>query len=311
MKKRILLTGGNGMVGRNILSHTLSEKWSFFSPSSAELDLTNYDETLSYIDKTKPEIIIHAAGRVGGIQENINNPVDFLVTNLDIGRNVVMAARQSGVRKLLNLGSSCMYPRNITSPLKEEMLLQGELEQTNEGYALAKIMVARLCEYINREDARFQYKTMIPCNIYGRFDKFDPKRSHLIPAIINKLQQAIDNNDKEVEIWGDGKARREFMYADDFADAIIYALENFDSMPSIINIGMGYDYTINDYYLTIAKIMNFHGTFKHNLNKPVGMQQKLVSIERQIDWGWSPKTELEKGAMEAYHYYLNEVSCER
>jgi len=311
MKKRILLTGGNGMVGRNILSHTLSEKWSFFSPSSAELDLTNYDETLSYIDKTKPEIIIHAAGRVGGIQENIDNPVDFLVTNLDIGRNVVMAARQSGVRKLLNLGSSCMYPRNITSPLKEEMLLQGELEQTNEGYALAKIMVARLCEYINREDARFQYKTMIPCNIYGRFDKFDPKRSHLIPAIINKLQQAIDNNDKEVEIWGDGKARREFMYADDFADAIIYALENFDSMPSIINIGMGYDYTINDYYLTIAKIMNFHGTFKHNLNKPVGMQQKLVSIERQIDWGWSPKTELEKGAMEAYHYYLNEVSCER
>ena len=311
MKKRILLTGGNGMVGRNILSHTLSEKWSFFSPSSAELDLTNYDETLSYIDKTKPEIIIHAAGRVGGIQENIDNPVDFLVTNLDIGRNVVMAARQSGVRKLLNLGSSCMYPRNITSPLKEEMLLQGELEQTNEGYALAKIMVARLCEYINREDARFQYKTMIPCNIYGRFDKFDPKRSHLIPAIINKLQQAIDNNDKEVEIWGDGKARREFMYADDFADAIIYALENLDSMPSIINIGMGYDYTINDYYLTIAKIMNFHGTFKHNLNKPVGMQQKLVSIERQIDWGWSPKTELEKGAMEAYHYYLNEVSCER
>jgi len=311
MKKRILLTGGNGMVGRNILSHTLSEKWSFFSPSSAELDLTNYDETLSYIDKTKPEIIIHAAGRVGGIQENINNPVDFLVTNLDIGRNVVMAARQSGVRKLLNLGSSCMYPRNITSPLKEEMLLQGELEQTNEGYALAKIMVARLCEYINREDARFQYKTMIPCNIYGRFDKFDPKRSHLIPAIINKLQQAIDNNDKEVEIWGDGKARREFMYADDFADAIIYALENFDSMPSIINIGMGYDYTINDYYLTIAKIMNFHGTFKHNLNKPVGMQQKLVSIERQIDWGWSPKTELEKGVKEAYHYYLNEVCCER
>lgn len=311
MKKRILLTGGNGMVGRNILSHTLSEKWSFFSPSSAELDLTNYDETLSYIDKTKPEIIIHAAGRVGGIQENINNPVDFLVTNLDIGRNVVMAARQSGVRKLLNLGSSCMYPRNITSPLKEEMLLQGELEQTNEGYALAKIMVARLCEYICREDAMLQYKTMIPCNIYGRFDKFDPKRSHLIPAIINKLQQAIDNNDKEVEIWGDGKARREFMYADDFADAIIYALENFDSMPSIINIGMGYDYTINDYYLTIAKIMNFHGTFKHNLNKPVGMQQKLVSIERQIDWGWSPKTELEKGAMEAYHYYLNEVSCER
>ena len=311
MKKRILLTGGNGMVGRNILSHTLSEKWSFFSPSSAELDLTNYDETLSYIDKTKPEIIIHAAGRVGGIQENINNPVDFLVTNLDIGRNVVMAARQSGVRKLLNLGSSCMYPRDMTSPLKEEMLLQGELEQTNEGYALAKIMVARLCEYICREDAMFQYKTMIPCNIYGRFDKFNPKRSHLIPAIINKLQQAIDNNDKEVEIWGDGKARREFMYADDFADAIIYALENFDSMPSIINIGMGYDYTINDYYLTIAKIMNFHGTFKHNLNKPVGMQQKLVSIERQIDWGWSPKTELEKGAKDAYHYYLNEVSCER
>ncbi len=310
MKKKVLLTGGNGMVGRNILSHDLSSKWNFFSPSSKDLDLTNFDKTISYIHRIKPDIVINAAGRVGGIQANINHPVDFLVTNIDIGRNVVLAARKCGIKKLLNLGSSCMYPRNITVPLKEEMLFSGELEPTNEGYALAKILVAKLCDYVSKEDDKFKYKTMVPCNIYGRFDKFDSKKSHLIPAIISKLQLAIDHNVKEVEIWGDGKARREFMFAADFADAIIYALENFEIMPFVLNIGMGQDHSIKDYYLTIAKIMNFHGTFKHNLKKPIGMQQKLVSIEKQIDWGWLPKTTLEDGVKDTYHYYLDEINYE-
>jgi GDP-L-fucose synthase len=311
MKKRIILTGSNGMVGRNILNHKMSKKWIFFSPSREELDLQNFGEVQSYIDDKKPDLIIHAAGHVGGIHANINNPVNFLVSNIDIGRNVVLAAHHSGVKKLINLGSSCMYPRNAINPLKEEVLLHGELEPTNEGYALAKIIVTKLCEYINREDSNFQYKTMIPCNIYGRFDKFDEKKSHLIPAIITKLQYAIDNNIDEVEIWGNGLARREFMFADDLADAIIYALDKFDSMPSIINIGMGNDFLINEYYSTIAKIMNYKGLFKHNLNKPVGMQQKLVSIEKQIKWGWSSKTSLEDGVKDTYKYYLNEVNYGR
>ncbi len=304
---KVLLTGGNGMVGRNILDHPSSAKWDFFSPSSKELDLTNFDATVSYVNKIKPEFIIHAAGYVGGIRANASHPVDFLVNNLDIGRNIIIAAHQAGVKKLLNLGASCMYPRNATNPLTEEMILQGELEPTNEGYALAKIMAARLCQYIHKENSEFQYKTMIPCNIYGRFDKFDPERSHLIPAIIEKLYHAIGNKNLDVEIWGDGKARREFMYADDLADAIFYALSHFGEMPALMNIGVGDDHSINEYYSIVAEVMNFHGVFTHDLDKPVGMLQKLVSVKEQTAWGWKPKTELYEGIQQTYNYYLHEV----
>ena len=304
---RILITGGSGMVGRNILDSLLSFNYNILSPNSNELDLTNFNKTIKYINGFKPDLIIHAAGRVGGIQANVTQPVNFLVTNLDIGRNIIIAARQAGIKKLLNLGSSCMYPRNALNPLKEEMILQGELEPSNEGYALAKIITTRLCEYIHRENPKFQYKTMIPCNIYGRFDNFDPEESHLIPAIINKLHQAIKEEKKEVEIWGDGKARREFMYADDLADAISYALNHFDEMPSQINIGVGEDHTINEYYSIIASIMSFQGKFTHDLDKPTGMLQKLVSIERQTAWGWKPKMNLHEGLKLTYNYFLQEI----
>jgi len=304
--KKIMLTGGNGMVGRNILNHHLSVNWDILSPTSKELDLTDFDATISYLKKTQPDIIIHAAGLVGGIHANVSNPVNFLVTNLDIGRNIIVAAHKVGIKKLLNLGSSCMYPRNAPNPLTEEMVLQGELEPTNEGYALAKIVAARLCEYIHKENPEFQYKTMIPCNIYGRFDKFDPERSHLIPAIINKLHQSI-NKEIEVEIWGDGKARREFMYADDLADAILYALDNFDEMPPLLNIGVGEDHTINEYYSAAAEVIGFKGAFTHNIDKPVGMQQKLVSINKQTAWGWKPKIGLHDGIQKTYDYYLQKI----
>ena len=306
-KNTVLLTGGSGMVGRNILSHPASLEWNILSPSSKELNLTDYKVTLNYINKTKPDIIIHAAGLVGGIHTNLANPVDFLVTNLDLGRNIILAARQAGIKKLLNLGSSCMYPRNAPNPLSEEIILQGELEPTNEGYALAKIIASRLCEYICRENSEFKYKTMIPCNLYGRYDKFDPRQSHLVPAIINKLNQAIKDKDTEIEIWGDGKARREFMYAGDLADAIFYALNDFNEMPFLLNVGLGYDYTINEYYTKVAEIMNYQGIFVHNLDQPVGMLQKLLSIKKQTAWGWKPKTKLLEGIQETYNYYMEEI----
>ena len=303
----VLLTGGSGMVGRNILAHSKSSKWNIISPSSMEMDLTSYDSTLNYIKKIRPDIIIHAAGKVGGISANLSYPVDFLVTNLDLGRNIILAAREAGVKKMINLGSSCMYPRNAPNPLSEELILQGELEPTNEGYALAKIIAARLCSYINNEDSKFQYKTMIPCNLYGPYDKFEPGHSHLIPAIIHKTRQAIKNEETEIEIWGDGNARREFMHADDAADAIFYALTNFEEMPFLLNIGVGYDYSVNEFYSTAAEIMNYQGKFIHNLHKPVGMKQKSVSIEKQTEWGWKPKTSLIQGVQSTYDYYLQEI----
>jgi GDP-L-fucose synthase len=303
-KNKVFITGGNGMVGKNILCHPLSSKWDFFAPTRKELDLTNFDLLVEYIGNVQPDFIIHTAGHIGGINASVNNPVDFFLRNLDIGRNVVVAAHQVGVKRLINLGSSCMYPRNAPNPLSEDMILKGELEDTNEGYALAKISIQRLCEYINTENNKFEYKTIIPCNLYGCYDKFDPYRAHLIPAIITKLHHIIENEGTECEIWGDGLARREFMYTGDFADAILYALDNFNSMPSLLNIGTGVDYTIEEYYSIVANLMNYNGTFTLNTNKPVGMHQKLVSIEKQTAWGWRPKVSLIDGIQNTYNCYL-------
>lgn len=309
-KSRILLTGGRGMVGQNILEHPGADNWDLVAPTSKELDLTDFSATRRFMAEVRPDAVIHSAGRVGGIQANIAHPVDFLVTNVDLGRNVILAAREAGVSKLLNLASSCMYPRNAPNPLGESLVLQGELEPTNEGYALAKIFVTRLCEYINRETPNLHYKTLIPCNLYGRHDKFSPQHSHLIPAIIHKVHLAKVQGQSTVEIWGDGTARREFMYAGDLADAVLRALAGFDQLPDLMNVGLGHDYSINEYYAAAAQVIGWHGDFVHDTSKPVGMKQKLVDIEKQRIWGWTPSTALHDGIDKAYHYYLQDSTHE-
>lgn len=308
-KIKILLTGSGGMVGRNLLEHPGIGEFEVLAPRSGELDLRDFNAVQAYLNNHQPEMVIHAAGKVGGIQANMREPVGFLLENLDMGRNIVWASRLAGVKRLLNLGSSCMYPRNHNEPLKEELVLKGELEPTNEGYALAKVVTARLCEYLMREDARFQYKTIIPCNLYGRHDKFDPKHSHLIPAIIHKVYQAKQTGLTTVDIWGDGTARREFMYAGDLSDALIRAIKQFDPLPALMNLGLGYDYTINEYYQAAADVMGYTGKFEHNLSKPVGMARKLVSVERQKTWGWEAKHELRAGIEKTYQYYLQHMSA--
>jgi GDP-L-fucose synthase len=308
-KPRVFLTGGRGMVGKNILEHPMANHYEILAPSSKELDLSNTAETQHYINEVNPDVIIHAAGRVGGIQANIANPVDFLVANTDIGRNVILAAYKAGVPKLINLASSCMYPRNAPNPLSEALVLQGELEPTNEGYAIAKIFATRLCEYINRESQKnsissVRYKTLIPCNLFGRHDKFEPEHSHLIPAIIHKVHQAKLTGTSEVDIWGDGTARREFMYAGDLAGAVLQAVQDFEKMPDVINIGLGHDHSINEYYAAAAQVIGWQGKFVHDTTKPVGMKQKLVDISRQRGWGWMPGTSLQSGIDKTYQFYL-------
>lgn len=303
---QILLTGGGGMVGRNLLEHPAIGEFKVIAPHSSELDLRDFNAVQKYLSKHQPDMVIHAAGKVGGIQANMREPVAFLMDNLDMGRNIVWAAHQAGIKRLINLGSSCMYPRNHSDPLREEMVLKGELEPTNEGYALAKVVTARLCEYIMREDASYQYKTLIPCNLYGRHDKFDPAHSHLIPAIIHKVHQAKQAGQASVEIWGDGTARREFMYAGDLADAVIRAVTKFDSLPALMNIGLGDDCTINEYYQAAADVMGYTGRFVHDLSKPVGMSRKLVSVEKQKAWGWMAKNDLRKGIERTYDFYIKE-----
>ena len=213
-------------------------------------------------------MVIHAAGTVGGIVANSRQPLKFLLENLDMGRNIIYGADKAGVKKFLNLASSCMYPRDHDTPLTEDMILTSELEPTNEGYALAKIACSGMCNYITRENSAFQYKTLIPCNIYGRRDKFTGDRAHMVPAVIQRVVQAAASGKSELEIWGDGTSRREFMYAGDLAECIWQAVERFDELPELMNVGVGVDYSVDDYYSVIAKVVGFKGTFKHDLTKP-------------------------------------------
>lgn len=305
---KVFITGGSGMVGSNLIEHPAAVQYEIIAPSSKELNLLSAVDVLSFLKDTQPDIVIHSAGVVGGIQANIAHPVRFLSDNLLMALNVINGARQIGIKKLLNLGSSCMYPRNALNPLKEEVVLQGELEPTNEGYALAKISAARLCDYIVREDGNFAYKTIIPCNLYGRHDKFGTHHSHMIPAVIAKIDQAKKDNSPEVDIWGDGEARREFMYAGDLADFIYYALPRFDTMPQLLNVGLGHDYTINEYYKTVAEVLGYQGQFVHDLSKPVGMKQKLIDDTRLTVFGWKAKTTLEQGIRQAYYFYLEQLN---
>ena len=303
----LLLTGGSGLVGRNIQNHYASNKWNIIAPTSNDLNLMDYTAVKSFFNACKPDIILHCAGRVGGISANIMEPVAFLDTNIIIGRNVIMGAHEAKIKRLINLASTCIYPREAQNPLKEECILEGKLEPTNEGYAIAKIVALRLCQYIRKEDPGYNYKTLIPCNLYGRFDKFDPKKSHLLPAIIHKIHHAKITDKQSVEIWGDGSARREFMYVEDLADAIYFAMESILDIPDLMNIGVGTDYTIKEYYESVSKVIGWQGEFVFDHSKPTGMAQKLSDTNLQSKWGWQPKTTLKEGIRLTYNYYLENV----
>lgn len=304
-----MVTGSTGMVGRNFLEDGRSFRYEMFHPSSAELDLLSRDAVRRYIARVHPDLIIHCAGRVGGIQANIQNPTAFLIDNFEMGKNIVMAAAEVGVRGLINLASSCVYPKDHTDLLVEDDILSGPLEPTNEGYAIAKIAVMRLCQYICRQSPTLQYKTFIPCNLYGPYDKFDPNTSHLIPAILRKTYEAKIRRSGAVEIWGDGEARREFMYVGDLVDALYCAIDRLQSLPETVNVGLGYDHSVNEYYRLAAEVVGFTGVFIHDLSKPVGMRRKCTSVERMSQWGWKASVDLRTGLEHTYSYFKNTIGA--
>lgn len=301
---KVFVTGGSGMVGRNIVEYLIDKDIEVLSPTSKEINLLDKEALKIFIQKNNPEMIIHCAGLVGGIQANINNPASFLYENTQMGLNIIMSAYESGVKRLINMSSSCVYPRNIKNPLSEEFILKGELEPTNEGYSLAKIISTRFCEYLNQENNDFDYKTIIPCNLYGRYDTFDLNKSHMIPGVIKKISDAKKNNENNVIIWGDGSVRREFMYVEDLADFVWYAIENFEQMPQNLNVGLGFDFSINEYYEIIADVIGYKGTFIHDFSKPVGMKQKLMDNSKLKDFGWIHKTTLQEGILKTYKFFL-------
>ena len=295
------------MVGSNIIEHVAANNHEILSPTSAKLNLLDIESVKNYINTKKPDMVIHAAGIVGGIQANIAEPVRFLVDNMYMGFNILTASKECRIKRFMNLSSSCMYPRDAKNPLSEELILKGELEPTNEGYAIAKVASTRLCEYINREDESYLYKTVIPCNLYGKYDKFDPEHSHMIPAVIRKINNAKEKDLESIDIWGDGLARREFMYAADFADFVYYAIDHFETMPQNINVGLGHDYTINEYYQEIANAVGYQGSFTHDLSRPTGMQQKLIDDTKLKAFGWQYQTTLGQGIKKTYDYFLSET----
>lgn len=305
-KTKIYISGSNGMVGRNISNNLIEDGFEVLKTSSSKVNLLNYSEIKDYLNENKPDFVIHCAGKVGGIQANIKDPYGFFTENILMGVNLVKASLETGVRNFLNLSSSCSYPPKAPNPLKEDYVFDGKLEPTNEGYAIAKASITKMCEYATLQFDGFNYKTIIPCNLYGKYDKFGENNSHMIPAVIKKLHQAKENNVKEVEIWGTGKARREFMYAGDLAQMVNYIVKNFENMPVVLNVGLGYDFSVDEYYEIIAKIVGFKGNFIHNTTKPEGMKQKLLDVSKQKEFGLKSIYSLEEGIRETYKYYLEE-----
>lgn len=306
--KTILLTGSSGMVGKNILEHHGALEYKFLMPSSCELNLLNSVDVEKYLEKNRPDIVIHCAGVVGGIQANMKGPVRFLVENFEMGKNVLLATKKAGVDKILNMASSCMYPKDCQDFLEENMILTGSLEPTNEGYALAKTAVTKLGLYLNKESGTQKIKTLVPCNLFGRWDKFSENNSHMLPAVIRKIHLAIKNGETSVEVWGSGESRREFMSVSDLADFVFFALENWENIPEIINVGLGLDYSINEYYQAVAKVLGYKEAFHHDLSKPEGMKRKLVSTKMADTLGWKAKKKLEDGIREAYKFFLEKES---
>ena len=304
-KKKIWVAGHKGMVGRALVKKLLKNDCNVITVDKEELNLSNQIDTRNWIKKNKPDVIYLAAAKVGGIKANMNHKSSFLYENLMIQNNVIKAANDFDTEKLVFLGSSCIYPKVTKQPMKEEELLNGKLEETNEGYAIAKISVAKYCQFLS--DKGFNYKTIIPCNIYGKYDDFSLAGSHMIPGVIARIHKAKIKKENFVEIWGDGTARREFMYSEDLADAIWFCVKNIKQIPKFINVGIGEDFSIKDYYQAISQIVGFKGEFKFDRTKPVGMKRKLVSSKKINQLGWMPKFSLNKGISFTYNYYVKEI----
>ncbi len=305
---KVYITGARGMVGANLNEQlNLLEDYQVLSPGRDEVDLLDLLSISHYLTKHQPDFIVHSAGLVGGIQANMANLYGYLIDNTMMGLNLIKAAKEAGVKNLINLSSSCVYPKDAPNPLKEEMFLTGALEPTNEGYALAKNTVMRACEYLSKQEPEYNYKTIVPVNLYGKHDKYGEHNSHMIPAVIKKIDQAIDNNNQTVEIWGTGKVRREFLYAGDLADFIIYSMKYFDDMPEVVNCSHGVDYTINEFYEMIAEVLGYQGGFEHNDSYPDGIDKKLTDISKMRAFGWIPPTEFKQGVELAYQDYIGRV----
>ncbi len=300
---KLYIAGHKGLVGSRIFEKYKKEGYkNLLTRTKEELDLRDQGAVEQFFKKEKPEFVILAAAKVGGIMANMTHQADFLYDNLAIQNNVIWYSHVHEVKKLMFLGSSCIYPRECPQPMKEEYFMTGPVEPTNEGYAIAKIAGLKLCEKINNQ-YKNNFISIMPCNVYGVGEKFDLQNSHVLAALIQKMVTAKEENVKSVEVWGTGEPRREFMSVDDLADAAFFLMERYDD-PQFINVGTGVDYSIREYAEVIKKLVGFKGKLVFNTSKPDGMPRKLLDITRLFGMGWKPKVSLEEGLRKTLDWWL-------
>lgn len=312
LDQRIFVAGHRGMVGSAIVRRLEALGYSnILTASREQLNLLDQAAVQKYFRENRIDQVYLAAAKVGGIHANNTFPADFIVENLIIEANIIQAAHQHGLQKLLFLGSSCIYPKNAEQPMKEEALLTGVLEPTNEPYAIAKIAGIKLCESYNRQHGR-DYRSVMPTNLYGPHDNYHPENSHVIPALLRRFHQAVQNGDEEVVIWGSGKPMREFLHVDDMAAACVHVMAldaatyqaNTRPMLSHINVGTGVDCSIRELAETIARVTGFKGRLSFDASKPDGTSRKLMDVSRLKALGWQASIGLEEGLRDAYGWYV-------
>ncbi|WP_170365952.1 GDP-L-fucose synthase [Ruegeria arenilitoris] len=316
--RKIYIAGHRGMVGGAILRQLKArqadgEALELVTRTHSELDLTNQAAVRAFMQAERPDVVILAAAKVGGIHANNTYPADFIYENLMIECNVIHQAFAAGVRRLLQLGSSCIYPREAAQPMREDALLTGVLEPTNEPYAVAKIAGIKLCESYNRQHG-VDYRSVMPTNLYGPGDNFHPENSHVLPALIRRFHEAKRDGLDEVVIWGTGKPRREFLHVDDMAEASLFVMDlpqdvyqaNTQPMLSHINVGCGQDVSIAELAALIAKITGYTGWITQDTTKPDGTMRKLMDVSRLAKMGWKARIELEDGIRETYAWFLDQ-----
>ena len=315
---RTYVAGHRGMVGSAILRHLEARGEETIVRPRAKLDLLDRSTVRSFMEAERPDAIVVAAAKVGGIHANDSYPAEFIYENLMIECNVVHSAFEAGVRKLLFLGSSCIYPRDAAQPLVEEALLTGPLEPTNEPYAIAKIAGIKLCESYNRQHGT-DYRCVMPTNLYGPNDSFYSENSHVLPALMARFHEAVRDGVEEVVIWGSGTPRREFLHVDDMADACLFVLnlaestyrENTRPMLSHVNVGSGEDVTIAELARSLAKVTGFSGRISYDRSRPDGTPRKLLDVSRLAAMGWRSKIALEQGIGRTYEWFLQNAGSAR
>lgn len=300
--KRVWVAGHNGMVGSALVRRLASESCEIVTASKADVDLRRQSEVERFVAEAKPDAVVIAAAKVGGILANDTYPADFLYENLLIETNVIGAADATGVERLLFLGSSCIYPRLAPQPIAEDALLTGPLEETNEWYAIAKIAGIKLAQAFRKQRGR-DYISAMPTNLYGPGDNFDLMSSHLLPALIRKAHEAKVNGAPEIILWGTGTPRREFLHVDDCADALVFLLTHY-SAAEHINVGSGVDLSILELAQLVCRVVGFEGNIVHDLSKPDGTPRKLLNGEKLRAMGWAPRIALETGIAETYRWFL-------